>query len=1596
MKKFRQLFLLLSLLLFAVGARAETITLNEGTTVNNYVPVYGLYVDDYTASQFIISKGEIPVGCTISSMTFTSNAESIDWGNAQFVVYLGEVLDDTFSSAAVYNWEGLTQVYEGSLSIIDNQMVVTFDQDYSYNGGNLLVGFKQTAKGSFKSCTWLGVESTGGAVSGYNSSSVESIANYTVRNFLPQVTFEYTGGTLPSCVKPTGLTVENITPESATVSWDSDASKWNFQYKASSDENWTEINNFTQGIFEMSRLSSLTTYTVRVQSVCDDDYVTGWTSTTFTTPAGIPLEENFAASSTPLGWSQYNGLLDDVLSGTATLSSNGGWYFGERSGVFDSHAYVNVYGTTRKNWLVAPTLLMEDNVQLSFDVALTAYSGTAAAAQTTGTDDKFVVLITTDDGSSWEVLRQWDNAGSEYVYNDIATEGETVNIDLSGYKGQNIAVAFYVESTATNADNFLHLDNVSIDYIPSCIKPTKFTVGKVTDTEAELSWESDASAWLVYYEDDKGNSVYIGTSYHGTSENPYILSGLTPGTAYTVMIKTECGEDDYSAYTDPVSFVTQFCSEQEQCLITYELTDSYGDGWGGNAIQVVDEETGLVIDTWTIKSGKTFSGSLAVCPGQTLNFEWVLGSGSQNGYPSECSFVIYDVNDEVIFEYEKTSTGPSAGQFASYLVDCTASPCRKPADFAASDITYTTATLSWTEKGESTSWIVYYMAEDDTEISTALADENPFVLEGLEHGTTYYAMVAPTCDEEKTSEIITFTTPVACEMPTNLTSTVEAHSATISWEGTSDSYTVMYKVASDSEWTSISTDEETITITGLEAETDYRMLLIGTCGDFQSKAVYVSFTTAVACEKPTNLAAATTPTSATLKWTGYSDAYNVRYRVYDPDADPEPTFFEDFEGSITGWSVYDSDNDGNTWGIINAGGNDSAGNPYCFGSRCAYSASYDDTNGALTPDNWLATPLLDLQGTMKVWLRGTASGYGEEHFAIYLVLENSEEFIELVPETVTDVVLTEYTADLSDYEGQKGNIYIRHFNCTDQYYLFLDNFGIYPAAGEGGPWTVVSAEEAPFELTGLDPETTYEFQVQGDCGEDLSKWSSSSYFTTLEECPVPFDIAVEPDVDDATVTWTGYSDLYNLRYRTPADVEKLFFEDFEHGIPSTWTTIDADGDGYNWYNFTSAGSSTVIGTTCATSASYITGGTVLNPDNWLITPQIELGGTLSVWLRGQDPSWAKEHFAIYLSTRGTEIEDFSIELVPETEATGAYVEYTADLSSYSGTQGYIAIRHFNCNNQFRLNVDNFALLGGDIPAGKWTTVEGLEDTEYVITDLEPNTNYELQVQGECDRTQTEWSEVVPFTTLFGNLVLLNDDYNEETKNSDILTEAMGKKVNAILQGRTFFKDGNWNSLYLPFEVSEEQIADESNPLNGATIKKLYGGNVTGTHVDIIFTDATKIDAGWWYIFKWNGGDDIIDPVFKNVEIEDDEPYYSASIDNDHFTVYGNYDAFPIDPSVDGCYTYYLTSNGEMKYSDKFRVLKTFRIFFRFTVDDPGALEFNLNFDDGDTQTGIVELDGNARHNSAAEGIYNLQGMKYNSKPIQKGIYINNGRKVVIK
>ena len=165
----------------------------------------------------------------------------------------------------------------------------------------------------------------------------------------------------------------------------------------------------------------------------------------------------------------------------------------------------------------------------------------------------------------------------------------------------------------------------------------------------------------------------------------------------------------------------------------------------------------------------------------------------------------------------------------------------------------------------------------------------------------------------------------------------------------------------------------------------------------------------------------------------------------------------------------------------------------------------------------------------------------------------------------------------------------------------------------------------------------------------------------------------------------------------------LLSEDFNNGFPSTWYTVDADGDSHNWGNFAMTGHSGEETDTCATSQSYTSADGALHPDNWLISPAISIPAgsypMLSFWVCAQDANYAAEHYGVYVTTSNDYLNPSNYTLLFEEtmdanggpRAQGAWKQKTAVLSAYAGQTVHIAFRHFNCSDEFYLNLDDIAV-----------------------------------------------------------------------------------------------------------------------------------------------------------------------------------------------------------------------------------------------------------------------------------------------------------------
>ena len=262
----------------------------------------------------------------------------------------------------------------------------------------------------------------------------------------------------------------------------------------------------------------------------------------------------------------------------------------------------------------------------------------------------------------------------------------------------------------------------------------------------------------------------------------------------------------------------------------------------------------------------------------------------------------------------------------------------------------------------------------------------------------------------------------------------------------------------------------------------------------------------------------------------------------------------------------------------------------------------------------------------------------------------------------------------------------------------------------------------------------------------------------------------------------------------------------------------------------------------------------------------------------------------------------------------------------------------------------------------------------------------------------------------------NGTYNRE----HLLTLKDGQKHHLMLSERTLYRDGYWNTLCLPFAVG----SFTGTPLEGATVMELdtetaYDGHKTGLEADgtlyLNFKDATSIEAGKPYIVKWtNTATNIVNPVFHGVTVTAQEkdipnPEHQYSYDApEYITVAvpgsvsftggkfcGTYD--PTDIYDDEHDKFYLGNNNKLYWpeTDGYSV-KAFRAYFDLSSAPTGVRDFVLNFDEDDA-TGIISTTNLTNYtNSAGAGWFDLSGRKLQGKPTKKGLYINNGRKVVIK
>jgi hypothetical protein len=177
-------------------------------------------------------------------------------------------------------------------------------------------------------------------------------------------------------------------------------------------------------------------------------------------------------------------------------------------------------------------------------------------------------------------------------------------------------------------------------------------------------------------------------------------------------------------------------------------------------------------------------------------------------------------------------------------------------------------------------------------------------------------------------------------------------------------------------------------------------------------------------------------------------------------------------------------------------------------------------------------------------------------------------------------------------------------------------------------------------------------------------------------------------------------------------------------------------------------------------------------------------------------------------------------------------------------------------------------------------------------------------------------------------------------------------------------------------------------------RPLESASISGSTLSLSFGNAvTTLQAGTPYIIKWESGDNLVSPVFSGVTIDATDRSYDNSASGDQRVRFmGTYKSTEFDAEDNSI----LLMGGEnmLFYPTTGAGLGAQRAYFK--IGDDGAAgarlkAFRIDFGDSET-TGIIS----AEANSSRSDWYTIHGVKLDGKPTRSGVYINGGRKVVIK
>ena len=758
---------------------------------------------------------------------------------------------------------------------------------------------------------------------------------------------------MPSCPKPTNLTASNITTTSLDLNWveNGTAGNWVVEYGLSGFTQGTGTAVQVQGTpgTTITGLSASTTYDFYVRADCSGGDVSAWTNavsvaTLCDAVSTLPFTENFdnygtgTATAYPPCWFKYS----TYTNSTALPYCSSTHYQGTGS----LYLYVATSGTY--NMAILP----------AFDVSIpiNTLQATFMHRASNSTDRTIVgVMSNPTDPTTFVPVDTIYPASTASTW----TERE---VNFSHYAGSGQYIAFMNHYTTTNC--YTYVDNLVINLIPTCPKPSHLTVSNPTTTSLNLSWTENGTAnnWVVEY-GISGFTQGTGSTVQVTGTPSTTITGLSASMTYDFYVRSDCGGGDVSPWS-VVGSGSTLCDAITQLPYTQNF-DAYGVSsstttspgpmpacWerintnssprpfcntstsynaagsvaclyffassGCYNIAVMPEvdasiplntlklnfkyrglssyTTPLSVGVMTDPTNANTYVELATIPFDATLNNWVNREISFANYTGTGRFIAfkngstsattYAMIDDLVLNYDSTQV----------------SACTAPTGVTASNVTQTSATITWTAGGTETAWELQYKASSASSWSNSInvTGTPSHNLTGLTAGTQYQVRVRAVCSATETSNwsaTATFTTTQPTVTPPTVTtqaadnisfSSAALHGTVVAGSESITAQGFEWKTTTGGTYTQVNVTGTTMSynLTGLSPTTSYTFRAFATTASgttYGSEQTFTTLEEVLTCPAPTNLHTLdVTSTTATLTWTqeaGTAISWDVQYRV---------------------------------------------------------------------------------------------------------------------------------------------------------------------------------------------------------------------------------------------------------------------------------------------------------------------------------------------------------------------------------------------------------------------------------------------------------------------------------------------------------------------------------------------------------------------------------------------------------------------------------------------------------------------------------------------------------------------------------------------